>query len=196
MAHRIQPGWRYNLAQLCLRLIFGRRWHYISPWHKAGIASVLMPINANRVLLGLRRGNIEFPGCWSGIGGFVEIPHELFPDGIVRELREETGLNFDKSQFTATPDAVWMKNGQQKLAEANCSVIVGYYFREVAADFATHLQLQEETAGFEWFTHAECRQMIKNGQIPADFSDLHDAIEYVFAALKQGRKFATLKLPA
>lgn len=195
MAHRIQPGWRYTLAQLCLRLLFGRRWHFISPWYKAGIATIMLPFHGNKVLLGQRRGNIEYPGCWSGLGGFLEVPHEQFPEAIARELREETGLSFNPAQF-ASPDTVWISHGQRKLAEAESSVIVGYYYREVPAAFTNHLSTQEETGAFQWFTLAECRRMIKNRQIPADFTDLHHALEHAFAARKQGRKFAGLKMPA
>ncbi|MCP5405317.1 MAG: NUDIX hydrolase [Pseudomonadaceae bacterium] len=195
MRKRIEPGWRMTVAQLVLRLMFGRTWHYISPWKKAGAASILLALHRGKVLLGQRKGNIEFTGCWSGLGGFVELAQrEGFSDGLCRELHEETGREIPPEAFPPHPTRVYLKYGQEKLEEADCAVIVAHYVVQVGEDFAETLAPQEETGGFRWFDEAECMAMIADGRIPPDFYDLHDSLRETFAALRKGKEFPLLKV--
>jgi len=69
--------------------------------HSAVTASAL-PEEGGRVLLA-RRAREPFRGSWDVVGGFVgEGEHPL--DGLRREVREETGLEFDVARLLG----IWM----------------------------------------------------------------------------------------
>ncbi len=54
---------------------------------------------AGRVLLGRRSGDPR-AGLWDALGGFMEEGEQPF-ETLVRELREETGLNVEPGEFIA-----------------------------------------------------------------------------------------------
>lgn len=195
MPRFIHPhGLRYQLAQLALRLLYGRRWHSFSPFPKVATSNCIFSVSRNRILLALRAGNIENVGCWSGIGGFVELKaRETYPQAGVREMWEETGLLLDITKFPVSPHAVFLSYDQVKKDEF--SDIAGtYYFFSAPDDLMTKLELTEETADFRWFTEKECEAMIVDGRIPADFTDQHAAIRELFRRLRAGEKFPPLPL--
>ena len=84
--------WRDRLAQLCLKLIYGRPWHYVSPWQHAGVCTSAICVHNGRILLGRRRG-IEQAGKLSHLGGHVNLEYqEGLLDSLVREIQEETSM--------------------------------------------------------------------------------------------------------
>lgn len=195
MAKRIQPGWRYTLAQLFLRLLYGRKWHFISPWPKVGVSAVVFPVNNGRVLLGQRAGHVEYVGCWSGIGGFLELAlQESHAQGAAREFYEETGHHLNPAKLPAAPHALFLSYNQVKTEEATSDVVTGFYYVSAPANLPEVLHLQEETSAFAWFTAAQCKEMIANGEIPADFTDTHAALADLFKRLEAGETFPPLPL--
>jgi NAD+ diphosphatase len=69
--------------------------------HSAVTASAL-PEDGGRVLLA-RRAHEPFRGAWDVVGGFVgEGEHPI--DGLRREVREETGLDFEPGRLLG----IWM----------------------------------------------------------------------------------------
>ncbi len=195
MAHRIQPGWRYNLAQLVLRLLYGRKWHYISPWPKVGPSAVIFPVHDGRVLLARRAGKVEHVGCWSAIGGFLELSQkESFAAGVAREFLEETGTHLDATRLPTAPHALYISYGQVKKEEAHADVACAFYFASAPANLIRHLHTQEETSAFAWFNAAECREMVATGKIPPDFTDTHAALAELFQRLEAGETFPPLPL--
>lgn len=191
---RIQPGLRYTLAQLALRLLFGRKWHYISPWPKAGTAAIIFPVNKGRVLLAQRAGKVEHVGCWSGIGGFMELPlRETMAMAAVREFYEETGLRLNASAMPR-PNGVFMSYGQVKNEEASSDVVSAFFYLNAPDNLIENLIPQEETSAFTWFTAAECHTMMEGGLIPVAFTDTREALLDVFARIEAGETFAPLPL--
>jgi ADP-ribose pyrophosphatase YjhB (NUDIX family) len=56
-----------------------------------GVGAVV--VDQGRVLL-VRRGNEPMKGCWTLPGGLLELGETLL-DGVIREVREETGLSVE-----------------------------------------------------------------------------------------------------
>ena len=193
MPHRIQPDWRYTLAQWCLRLIYGRKWHYISPWMKVAAGSAIIFTCKGKVILGQRAGKIEHAGCWGSIGGYLEVQlAETFAQAAVRELFEETGFQLNPTHMPSQPTYIFQVYNQQKFEESSSHAVIAYYVFEVPESFIPQLTPQPETAAFKWFTLAECQTMIKSGQIPHEFTDLHQALQALATDLKTKRQFPTL----
>jgi ADP-ribose pyrophosphatase YjhB (NUDIX family) len=70
--------------------------------HSAVTASVLPEDGERRVLLA-RRAFEPFVGLWDAVGGFLEEgEHPL--DGVRREVREETGVDFEPDELLG----IWM----------------------------------------------------------------------------------------
>lgn len=194
--HRLEPGWRYTLAQKFLSLLFGRKWHYISPWKKAGVSVGVLVFCRDKILLGRRGPNVEFPDTWSAPGGFLELAiNETMPAAAAREFFEETGLQLNPAQFPATPAFTFMSYHQFKIEEADTIAITGYYpvTVENAADLTAKLTPQSETTSFGWFTEEECRDMLELGKIPRDFTDFHEALKEAFRRLNARETFPPLK---
>lgn len=61
-----------------------------------GVAAII-PNSKNFVLLGKRKGSIR-SGKWDLVGGFVE-PNESLEEAITREVKEETRLIVESTQY-------------------------------------------------------------------------------------------------
>ncbi len=62
-------------------------------------------IKNDKVLL-LNRNFNPWKGCWNGVGGKIE-NNETIDDSMLREIREETGLNLDNSQIKYKGTVTW-----------------------------------------------------------------------------------------
>lgn len=195
MKHRIQPGWRYTLAQKVLSLLFGRPRHFISPWTMAGTAVVMLVVNGNKVLLGQRGGVVESAGRWSGLGGFVELDRdETFAQALCRELEEETHLRLNPARLAPSPDMAFFAHHQAKHEISDMHTMCAYYVFSVPATFTQKLQITDEARDYRWFTEAEVEAMIADGRIPPEFEDLHQAARELFRRLNKGEKFPPLPI--
>ena len=193
MPRRIQPGWRYSVAQKVLSLLFGRRWHYIAPWKKPGAAALLMLVDGKKVLLAQRAGAVEHAGCWSSIGGFVNADkNEPLAAAACREAWEEARLKLDPARFPASPAMVFMAYRQEKHEEADTCTLSCYYAFSVPEGFVERLQATEESAAYRWFDEAEIETMKTNGLIPPDFIDMRAALAETFRRIKAGETFPPL----
>jgi ADP-ribose pyrophosphatase YjhB (NUDIX family) len=92
--------------------------HYLNPWPCAnGIV-----VRDGRVLLG-RRAHDPWRGLWGSPGGFCELG-EHPADTVVREVREETGLDVKVDRYLGT----WIDVYADDAGEPDAGVInVAYY---------------------------------------------------------------------
>lgn len=195
MAHRIQPGWRYSLAQLCLRLIFGRKWHFISPWKASavGTAVVLLSLDGKRTLIQQRAGAIEHVGKWGMFGGYLDLEHqEEFADGLTRELREEARINVNPASFDV-PDWVNLVYDQPKNELWQHTGVGVWFFRTVPDDFIDRLKTSDEVSAYKWVTEKELHAMWNKGQIAGRVNDHYGGACQAFAAVKL-HQFPALQL--
>lgn len=96
----------------------------------------------------------QFPGLWEGLGGSAQAG-ETSLESVVREVKEEIGLDYPPEQFTL------LKRSLEKTA------LVDIY--ELKADFdLADLKLQEEEVDeARWTTAEELQQIISAGQFSA-----------------------------
>ena len=152
-------------------------------------------VNKGRVLLAQRAGAVEHVGCWSGIGGFVSLKDgETFAQGAAREIYEETGIRLDPRHYPASPHMAFLSYHQEKHEQTDYCAAVGYFIFEAPANLTERFATTDETSAFCWFDAADVEAMIVDGRIPADFTDLHDALRELFKRIKAGERF--MKLPA
>ncbi len=102
-----------------------------SPQHSVSVAAVIVN-DQQQVLMTQRRDN----GHWEPPGGVLELG-ESIPDGLRREVREETGLDVEPEQLT----------GVYKNMERG---IVALVFR-VRIVGGVAAEQTEETARMQWF---------------------------------------------
>jgi ADP-ribose pyrophosphatase YjhB (NUDIX family) len=192
---RIEPGWRYTLAQFVLWLLFGRKWHFISPWFSCGVAACIVPVNGRKVLLSQRAGKVEHAGCWSSIGGYLEPQRgENFAEGAIREFFEETTLHINPECLPPSPQFSRVSGWQEKHEVDRSRTPVGYYFMSAPLTLAAAMKRGPENDAFAWFTEADVKCMLADGRIPAEFDDLQAALVNLFGRIKKGEEFPALKL--
>jgi len=106
------------------------------------VAVKLQLWNDGRLLLLKRRADLNrFPGLWDLPGGRLE-PGETAHNGLVREVREETGLSLEKARILS----VWDHQ------EPGVTMI-GLSF--LAHIDATKIALSDEHTDFAWITPEE-----------------------------------------
>lgn len=185
---RIQPGWRYSVAQLVLRLLFGRKCHYISPWNNAGVgaAVAILSQDGSRVLLQQRAGKVENVGKWGAFGGYLEISdEETFVTGAAREFFEETGVKLDLKSF-GEPDYVTFIHKRAMHMHWQYSWVAGWFFRAMPEDFIDLLQPSDEVSNYKWVTEAEFQTMWRKGEIAGAKEDHYGCILRAFEKASHG----------
>jgi ADP-ribose pyrophosphatase YjhB (NUDIX family) len=119
--------------------------HYRNPWPCAnGIV-----VKDGRVLLG-RRAHAPWRGLWGSPGGFCE--HGEHPaDTVVREVREETGLEVEVEDYLGT----WVDVYADDPGDPEAGVInVAYYTASLASDAPESLD-PAEVSELGWFAPDE-----------------------------------------
>jgi ADP-ribose pyrophosphatase YjhB (NUDIX family) len=113
-----------------------------------GVGAVV--VEAGRVLL-VRRGHEPMKGHWSLPGGLVELGESL-TDGVIREVREETGLTVEPVELVEVLDRIHREGERVQyhyvIADYLCRVVGGAL--EAASD-ADAVRWVERT---EWNSHS------------------------------------------
>lgn len=110
-------------------------------------------VDAGRVLL-VRRGSEPLKGQWSLPGGALELGESLC-DGLVREVREETGLSVEPVELIELLDRIHRDGGRVRyhyvIADYLCRVAGGN------AKAATDAEDVRWTEPSEWNSHSALR---------------------------------------
>ena len=113
-----------------------------------GVGAVV--VDCGRVLV-VRRGREPLKGQWSLPGGLVELGEPL-TDGVVREVREETGLVVEPVELVELLDRIHSEDGRVRyhyvIADYLCRVTGGTL---QAADDADEVRWVERA---EWNSHS------------------------------------------
>lgn len=113
-----------------------------------GVGAVV--VYAGRVLL-VRRGKEPLKGQWSLPGGMLELGESLV-DGVVREVREETGLAVKTAELVELLDRIHREDGRVRyhyvIADYLCRVAGGELRAASDADEARWVERAE------WSSHS------------------------------------------
>jgi ADP-ribose pyrophosphatase YjhB (NUDIX family) len=123
-----------------------RREYPLSPL--AGVGAVI--VQEGRVLL-VQRGREPMKGRWTIPGGLIEIGESLL-EAVVRETREETGLEVEPVELVELLDRIHREEGRVRyhyvIADYLCRVVGGTL---AAADDAAAVRWVERA---EWNSHS------------------------------------------
>jgi len=108
-----------------------------------GVGAVI--VHEGRVLLA-RRGTPPFQGSWSLPGGALELGETLL-EGVVREVREETGLTVESVELIELVDRITRQDNRVQYHY----VIADYLCRVVGGA----LKAASDAAAVRWTEHAE-----------------------------------------
>lgn len=113
-----------------------------------GVGAVI--VQEGRVLL-VQRGREPMKGNWTIPGGLIEIG-EMLHEAVVRETREETGLEVEPIELVEVLDRIHREEGRVRyhfvIADYLCRVVGG---TAVAADDAAAVRWVERD---EWKSHS------------------------------------------
>jgi ADP-ribose pyrophosphatase YjhB (NUDIX family) len=116
-----------------------------------GVGAVI--VNEGRVLL-VRRGTEPLRGEWSLPGGLLEVGESLMA-GVVREVREETGLTVEPVELIELLDRIYREGERVRyhyvIADYLCRVIGG------ALQAATDADAVRWVERAEWNSHSALR---------------------------------------
>ena len=112
-----------------------------------GVGAVV--VNEGRVLL-VRRGAEPLKGQWSVPGGLLEVGEPL-TDGVVREVKEETGLTVEPVELLELLDRIHKERGRGGERVRYHYVIADYLCRVVGG----HLQAATDADAVRWVERAE-----------------------------------------
>jgi mutator protein MutT len=114
-----------------------------------GVGAVV--VERGRVLL-VRRGTEPLKGHWSLPGGLLELGESL-TDGVVREVREETGLTVEPVELVELLDRIYREDGRVRyhyvIADYLCRVTGGELKAASDADAVRWVERAE------WNSHSE-----------------------------------------
>ena len=124
-------------------------------WHKGeyGLVVCVWVYDGNgRVLLTRRAPGKTYAGTWENSGGAAKAG-ETSLEAIVRELREETGIQAQPEEFEL------LESGKDNIA------FYDHYCLHRTTDLSKIVLLPGETDDVQWATFDEVHQMIRTKQI-------------------------------
>lgn len=164
-------SWRYKFAQWILTRLYGRKWHFISPWQGSGQSAAICFFYKKKLLMALRGGNIEAAGKWWIIGGYCDLhDNESIYKTVVREAWEEVGLKLPEDTFGPDDIFSYMQIFNKTMLELDneCHNCLFFTYELSKAQFE-QLKPLEETERLELFTHDQVVKMVTTGEVTVPF---------------------------
>ena len=158
-------SWRYKLIQLMGYLLYGRKIGYLSWWQHGSRTAGVIFTHKGKVLLGKRAHNIpDAPDTYGYVGGFID-GGETIRDGLVREIKEETGLELDASVFDRPPEHINETLGVNITEQTNIDLLSMLFVQELTAEQVAQIRPLDETAYYIWATLEDVIAYDEKGQM-------------------------------
>lgn len=127
---------------------------------------VVFKDNNTKVLLAKRRGENDYDGVYSFIGGKMEVTDNSIIDGIQREKNEEVGLDFKIKLYSTLNYMVYFvkKDGSHM-------VLPHYYAQFLSGE----IELNDEYTDFKWVSIDELNNF--EPKIPNVFSIVNQLLK-------------------
>lgn len=176
-----RTGLRRWLAQRLLALLYGKGHDdgglYFSHWKHASVGADAFLWHNGAFLL-VRRKGVHKAGLYCLPGGNVDMENaETLTQGLVREVREETGLATHEAQYTLAYSL--LKYADNPFQENRASVVLTYQ-TTLGDDQNDPAHETAETAGFEWATPARFEELAAQHKLAFDFQV--EAIRHILQA--------------
>ncbi len=181
---RIAPGsTRYKLAQLVLKLIYKRDWHYISPWTHYSLSGGVIMIHGDKMMLATRRG-VEQAGLLWYAGGHLDSGDKSVAEGAAREVFEECSIKIDHTRLTEeTTINIKLKQKQQYFEQADVDHLAFDYVYILSDGEASQLKDSTEMVGWTFYTEDEVVKLAEEGRLAS-----YEALPVIKKAFKYARE--------
>lgn len=173
----VQNRLRYKLAQAVLRVLYGRRWHYISPWQHGSVGAEGLFFHNGKLLLGRRAAWLEHPHKLSLVGGHLNFEDkEHVGEALVREAAEEAGLSLNAAEFPLERALrATLIHGKTYRELHDVSTIVFHFVHDLTDTEATAVRPCPEMPHWAFYSPAEVEQLIAAAEIASDTDIIQEA---------------------
>lgn len=181
---RITPGsTRYKLAQLALKLLFKRDWHYISPWTHFSVSATIIMFHDGKMLLGKRKGVEQAGKLWFA-GGHLDGSDKSIEEGAAREVFEESSIKIDPKKLTLE-NLIYldMEPKKQYFEMADAAHVALDYVYILSDHEASQLKDSSEMVNWTFYTEEEVHKLIQAGDIAE--AGIRPTISKAFEYIKQ-----------
>lgn len=152
-------NWRYKVAQCVLSLLYGRKWHYISPWKHASIGTGIFIMHNKKLLVTKRAPHLEYPNVFCIPGGHIDIETgESMLDGLAREVKEELSIDLDLTHINERqPIDIYYKHSQKYHEIKDAGHISATYIIDLPD--LPDAQLSSEVTEIRWVNFEEIKKL-------------------------------------
>lgn len=159
---------RYKIAQFFLWLLYGRQWHYISPWAHIGCAAGVVMFHNGKALVTRRSPTMHYyPNKYSTIGGYIDAKSDSgVIEALLREIREETGLVLSPENLSWTKQLLRVANfPRYTTPDMGPHHQMNFQFAIVLSDRqAEAIKPVGESATLYWYTLDEITTLYQAGE--------------------------------
>lgn len=125
----------------------------VLPTHIVAVGGLVLNEKDEVLLINNPRKGWEYPG------GIVEVG-ETLPQGLMREVREETGVNIEIVDFIGIYSNTEKKKGYNGVKEVPTIVTLDFICKYISGELKT----SEESCEVRWFSKSDALKIIKAKQ--------------------------------